>query len=335
MPLSNSLKTFILGACFTFLSLSSTASRTGSAPQSSDKTIIQLYHSLNSMPKSDISTRITLISAEFLEKPYSLGALGEGMNGQIDQSPLYRTDAFDCETFVDTVLALAFGHDIHQFRRCINQIRYHRGLVSFVDRNHFTDLDWNKNNQTEGFVKDITTTLLNEQNQPVAQSAHALINKSAWYSHFSTHNIRIQTTDLGEKEKRLRSLKQQGHQIPSKMSTISYIPLSVLFDKKGKANMHLFRQIPNAAIIEIIRPNWDLTKTIGTHLNVSHLGFAIWQNNILFFREASSESNRVVDIPLIQYLRSTLKSPTIKGINIQIVLPQPNTDMLCATKTRH
>lgn len=84
--------------------------------------------------------------------------------------------------------------------------------------------------------------------------------------------------------------------------------------------MVLFNQIPNAAIIEIIRPNWDLHKEIGTHLNVSHLGFSIRKNGTLLFRETSSTDGRAIDIPLVDYLRQTLSSPTIKGINVQVVL---------------
>ena len=331
----NFLKNALPYVCITLLSLQTTAGKNNIVLESADKTINQLYHSLNGMPKADLSTRITIISAQFLGKPYLLGALGEGMRGEIDQFPLYRTDAFDCETLVDTVLALAFGNDTHQFKRCINQIRYSDGHVSFINRNHFTSLDWNKNNQAKGFVKDITTTILNKQKHPIARYAHALIDKPAWYSHFSAHHIRINGANAAEQEKHLQSLKQRGRQLPIKMSTIPYIPLSVLFDNAGQANMHLFKQIPNAGIIEIVRPNWDLTKQIGTHLNVSHLGFAIWINNVIFFREASSEHHQIIDVPLIDYLRAAQKSPTIKGINIQIALPQPLNFEVCASKAVH
>ena len=86
-------------------------------------------------------------------------------------------------------------------------------------------------------------------------------------------------------------------------------------------HMYFFQQIPNAAIIEIVRPNWDLTKEIGTHLNVSHIGFAIWKNKTLYFRQASSIHHQVIDTPLTSYLYDALKnSETIKGINIQIAL---------------
>ncbi len=83
--------------------------------------------------------------------------------------------------------------------------------------------------------------------------------------------------------------------------------------------MYLFKQIPNGAIIEIVRPNWDLTKQIGTHLNISHLGFAFWQQGNLIFRHASSEARQVTETPFIHYLKKAKKSPTIKGINIQVL----------------
>lgn len=322
MRLLNFSKRLLLASCFTF-SLPCAAIQSNPSQTDTDKAIHQLYHNLNSKPTSDISSRIETISAQFLGKPYLLGALGEGPAGDYDQFPLYRTDAFDCETYVDTVLALALTSNPGQFKRCINQVRYRDGHVSFTDRNHFTCLDWNQNNQRQGFVKDITATIRNEHNQTVVQFARAVINKPSWYDHMSTKNIRLNNVSPIEQTKRLQSLKHEGNQLDSMVSTIPYIPLSALFDKAGKANQYLFKQIPNAAVVEIIRPNWDLTKEIGTHLNVSHLGFVFWKNGILIFRQASSVYNGVVDVPLIDYLRDAQKSPTIRGINIQVVLPKP------------
>jgi len=289
-----------------------------------DQTIRQLYHNLNSKPISNLSQRIILISAQFIGTPYELSPLGESTQDQYDQFPLYRTDAFDCVTFVETVLALTLATNPKEFKQYMNQIRYKNGHVSFIDRNHFPDLDWNKNNQIQGIVRDITKTFKNTQHQPVFKLAEAYIDKRAWYQHFFPEKIRMQKANPIEQKKRLKKLKQLGKQLKGQMSLLPYIPLSVLFDKNGQANMSLFNQIPDATIIEIVRPNWDVTQKIGTHMNISHIGFAIWKNNTLFFRAANSEYSRVTDIPLVDYLRNTLKSPTIKGINVQIVLPKSN-----------
>ena len=290
--------------------------------QDTDLAFSQLYHKLHTKPISNITDRIVWFSTQFLSKPYDLGALGEGEQAPYDQFPLYRTDAFDCETYVDTVLALAQANDYQSFKKQMNQIRYQDGQVSYTQRNHFTCIDWNKNNQAQGFVKDITTTIKAKDNVSVIKFASALIDKPSWYEHMTIDTIRINGMDTSEREARLKSLQAEGRTLARSTSIIPYLPLSALFNPEGKANDYLFHQIPNAAIIEIIRPNWDLSKEIGTHLNVSHLGFAIWNKGTLWFREASSNEGRVVDVPLEDYLRNALKSPTIKGINVQVALPR-------------
>lgn len=291
------------------------------AEQKAQENIEAIYNQLNNKQPLNMATRIEIISTQFLGKPYLLGALGEGIESNYDQWPLYRTDAFDCETFVDTVLALALAKNPAGFKQEINQVRYKNGIVSFTHRNHFTCLDWNGNNQRQGFVKDITTTIRGKNNQSIVKFANALIDKPRWYAHMTPDTIRLFNTNEAEKINRLNALKEEGSQLPRSTSIIPYIPLDKLFDASGHANEYLFKKIPNAAIVEIVRPNWNLTEEIGTHLNVSHLGFAIWQNNTLFFREASSIHGKVVDVPLIDYLREALKSPTIKGINVQVVIP--------------
>ena len=82
--------------------------------------------------------------------------------------------------------------------------------------------------------------------------------------------------------------------------------------------MYLFSQIPDSTIVEIVRPNWNLEKLIGTNLHVSHLGFVVHTEQGVMYREASSVKAKVVDIPLIDYLQAYINSSTIKGINLQL-----------------
>ena len=58
-----------------------------------------------------------------------------------DTDPLVRTDAFDYITFVETVMA---GGDVSN----LNQIRYKDGKINFINRNHFIETDWLKNNSS-------------------------------------------------------------------------------------------------------------------------------------------------------------------------------------------
>lgn len=286
-----------------------------------DDAIADMYNFLkNKQNNTNIKNRITLISENLLGSRYQLTALGEGYYGRYDQFPLYRIDAFDCETFVDMVLALAFATDVDSFKQCIKKIRYKDGKVSYINRNHFLSLDWNNNNQKQNYIRDITKNIKDKDNKEVAVYATALINKPKWYSHFNIEKIRLVKNHPKLHENRLKELKKKGQTLEKTYSTIAYIPLTKLFDENGKAREHLFKQIPHASIVEIIRPNWNLKKKIGTCLNASHLGFAIWKNDTLYFREASSIHNKVVDVPLIDYLKKARTSPTIKGINIQDVI---------------
>lgn len=287
-----------------------------------DQIIEQLYHNLDNKPTLSLTERIKVISAAFLDKPYLLGALGEGETGEFDQNPLYRTDAFDCETYVDTVLAMAFSTNLSGFSQCVCKIRYREGQVNYVDRNHFASLDWNRNNQKQGFTKDVTLTIIDENNKPVAEIAKTLIHKPDWYKFKTIDHIRIDNLSEEEKSRRLTKLQKAGSQLEIVHSEIPYLPLNKLFNEDGQANKQLFAQIPDASIIEIVRPNWNLRDKIGTNLNVSHLGFAIWENGTLIFRQASSIENRTIDVPLIDYLRDAMKSPTIKGINVQVIVPE-------------
>lgn len=291
-----------------------------SIEEQADNSIIALYHTLNAKPNTSMVDRITWISAQFKGRSYLLGSLGEGPNARYDQYPRYRTDAFDCDTYVNTVLALALGSSLETFQQCLKYTRYQEGKVTYLKRNHFTSIDWNKNNQQRGMLKDITLTFKDPNNKPIAQYAHALIDKSGWYAHKTISTIRLQNDDPAEQKKRLVELKTKAKDLKSSPSEIAYLPLSALFTG-DKPNLQLFAQIPQGAIIEIIRPNWDLRKQIGTALNVSHLGFAIWKKGQLFYREASSQLGAVVDVPFIDYLKEAQKSPTIKGINIQVMIP--------------
>ncbi len=282
-------------------------------------TIEKLYRNLTTASKLTMAERLEIVSGHFLGKPYRLGALGEGKNARYDQSPLYRTDSFDCETFVDTVLAIALSNNMTEFKQTLRKIRYQQGQIQFIKRNHFTDLDWNRNNQHQGYLKDITPRFKDSHHQKITLLATATINKPSWYHHLTTANIKLRHPNATQQEIRLLELQKQGSQLPVAESTIPYIPLTRLFLPNGHPNKSLFAQIPNAAIIEIIRPNWDLRDQIGTCLNVSHLGFVFWKNKQLIFRQASTIYQRIVDVPLIDYLKQAQSSPTIKGINIQIV----------------
>ena len=115
----------LLAGLFLISCLPFASSKAATHPQQeqADVVINQLYHSLNKLPKSDMSARMDIISAKFIGKKYRLGALGEGIDAHYDQRPQYRADAFDCDTYVTTVLALALADNTNGFKQCLRKVR--------------------------------------------------------------------------------------------------------------------------------------------------------------------------------------------------------------------
>lgn len=284
-----------------------------------DDAIRQLYSDHGN--ELDINDRISTFSKAFLGIRYVLGALGEGPDALIDKSPLYRTDAFDCTTYVATVLALAQGNNLEDFKENLVKINYQNDHVSYLTRNHFMEVDWNYKNQYNAFLREINHLFVDEAGEPVAKMASTIIEKNNWYAKKSSSTIKT-FTPLSAEEITDSMDKLHGFADVTQKETavMLYIPLTTLFNNDGTPNKALFDQIPTAAVIEIVRPDWNIRELIGTNMNVSHMGFSIRHANELFFRDASPLTNSVRDIPLIEYLQGFLNSPSIKGIHVQKVV---------------
>ena len=101
--------------------------------------------------------RIDLATRAFLHTPYVLSPLGEA-RGQ-DPDPRFRIDAFDCTTFVETAVALAYASDWSKAADILDQIRYKPQGKRFEDRLHFITADWLPQLQSQGYLEDITADL--------------------------------------------------------------------------------------------------------------------------------------------------------------------------------
>ncbi|MEE9452158.1 MAG: N-acetylmuramoyl-L-alanine amidase-like domain-containing protein, partial [Gammaproteobacteria bacterium] len=156
-----------------------------------DKAITTIYDEIPEAKSRDFPTKIATLSEYFLETEYVLGPLGEGESGQFDQRPLYRTDAFDCVTYVETIIALANSYDLEEFKQHMLNIRYENDEPSFLSRNHFTSVDWNKSNNNKGYINDITYKFTDESGAPVAINASTIINKPGWYQHFKANRLEL------------------------------------------------------------------------------------------------------------------------------------------------
>lgn len=285
-----------------------------------DQDIQAILHKLEQQHFKSHGEKIDFISQQFLGKPYLLFALGEGSNNPFNQRPLYRTDYFDCETLVDTTLALAKAKNFDDFKQHINAIRYQKNIPSFMGRNHFISLDWNPNNEKKGYISNMTQEIKLEH-RAVFKTASAYINKPNWYQHLTKNRLYLPTAVPAKVAEQLQKIRNMGILTEGQDVEIDYVPTTAFFNADGQARLTVLEQIPNGSILEIVRPNWNLQKEIGTNLHVSHLGFVIVKQGKTYFRNASSQHQVVEDELLIDYLRKTLDSSTIKGIHLERPLP--------------
>lgn len=266
---------------------------------------------LNNLSR-ETSTVSKLDSASklFLGLPYGhSGPLGEGPDGKYDQDPLYRFDTFDCTTYVETIMALATSNSIDEFEINLNDIRYKNGEISFFTRNHFTDLQWIPLNIQNGYLEEINHLVVAPTQ---IKMASALINFSGWVNSLKIENLVVPLATMSEKEELLIELRAEGALFPSEEAFVPYIMVNTLV-----AQPKLLDKIPHGAIVNFVRPNWDLTEAAGTHQNISHQGFLFRKGKILYLRHASTSlGGKVYELPFIDYLKKFVNHPTLKGVHL-------------------
>lgn len=93
--------------------------------------------------------RVVRASELLLGTPYEKHPLGEGAGP--DSKPRFRLDAFDCQTFVETALALGEADGAAQAHAILDDIRY-TGAPSFTERNHYMMSQWVPSNLSKGYL---------------------------------------------------------------------------------------------------------------------------------------------------------------------------------------
>ncbi len=299
----------------------------GTSLSTSDQTAVTLINSVKTLP---LEQRIVQLSAALLGKLYQLEPLGEGSTGEFNQQPLYRFDRFDCETYVNTVLALSLAKNLTDFQNKVRTITYLHGQVAFINRSHFPDADLIPNNIKNGFLKEITTEVAGNKD---TATARVFINRKNWLQKLTLDRIKIPNLEPRQQTAKLKALHAQANQVSNTPSAIRYIPTNKLFNipprhlfswwhhrDQTQVNWSLLKKIPNGAIFFIVEHNPVLKNKIGTDVNVSHMGFVIWKNGLPYLRAASSLKGQTIDLPLIDYLRAYSDERTMKGIALfQIV----------------
>lgn len=108
------------------------------------------------------------------------------------------------------------------------------------------------------------------------------------------------------------------------LANLPYVSKEDLINKKG-----LQDRIPSGSIFSLVRPNWDLMKAAGTRMDVSHQGFLIREDGVLYMVHASNGMGRdgsdnymgVKKESLTNYIsRVMLSKESMAGFNI-LALP--------------
>jgi hypothetical protein len=228
---------------------------------------------------ASLPQRVEAVSELFVGAPYKHGALGEGPNGEFDRDPLIRFDAFDCTTFVETVMALSLDSDLDSAMRTLQKIRYYDGQIGYATRNHFIELDWVPNNVRAGYLRDITSDVAGRN----ALAIHKTISKRRWYLRKSAASLEGGFAEE-EKQRLVPKMQHSGEQFPDERATLIVLPVKAL--PLALAN------IPSGTIANLVHVDQRDKETI-----VSHQVFLIKKSDGWYVRHAASDK-AVEDDPI-------------------------------------
>ena len=102
---------------------------------------------------SSAGSRIEILSHRFLGHPYQTNTLiGSAETPEVFTVSL---DAFDCVTYIETILALSLASDADEFEEWLRNIRYRGGNIAWEDRNHYMT-GWIRSNVRAGAVRRLS-----------------------------------------------------------------------------------------------------------------------------------------------------------------------------------
>lgn len=221
--------------------------------------------------------KVIQIALKYLGTPYAAGTLEDD-----SECLCTRTDALDCVTFVETVLARYLTEKSGSFfEPALQYVRYRGGkLDDYASRLHYTS-DWIFDNEQKGLIQDITHDF-GGVNWPL--HVNFMTTHSGLYPALKNTDIRVQMQATES------AINAREH---------TYIPTDKIESIADK--------IKNGDIIFFV------TKVAG--LDIAHLGFAYHTNDILTFIHASSKFEKVIINPtsVAEYCASL---PNLIGIKI-------------------
>ena len=142
--------------------------------------------------------------------------------------------------------------------------------------------------------------------------AEAEIDIAGWLRKSGPRLIQIPGISTIERTERGLELQRRADRYFPVLARLKYISIARLLREPA-----LLRKIPDGAVINFVRPNWDLTDSLGTRMNVSHQGLVFQSVRGPILRHASiSGEKKVIESGLLSYLKTFEDHPTLKGIHL-------------------
>lgn len=268
-----------------------------SAPATKDSSVLEAavgeLTELASMQQRVLAASARLLGATYVNDP-----LGEGP-GHADADPRLRLDAVDCQTYVETVLALAAASSVEEVERRLDDLRYD-GEVGFERRHHYFEAQWITANERKGYVRPAT---------------------KRWFAAETKTWNKVVTEAQWKSRPRKEHFKLPADRAPIGELNVDYIPLETFRDRAG--------EIPSGAIFAVVRED----RAHVPHM-VTHMGFVVHRDGKSFVRHAGrSRHQRVVDEPVAEFVRrhAAYRKWKVLGVMLLEVLPAPERETIRAS----
>lgn len=231
------------------------------------------------LPKK--TNKVMFFARKFIGVPYVAYTLEVSDNERL----VVNLDELDCTTYVDVVCALTLTScagktSFKDFCYYLQRQRYPQGIITnYTSRNHYFS-SWILNCEELGFTHEITSN-----DCPKGKSLFTATQRLNC-TYMTQHPDRYKALQAHpEFIKGIKTVESNLNRI-----TVSYIPNNKLGQSQNELNC-----IKTGDILALV--------TSKEGLDVSHLGFAVWQNNKLHLLNASSLHGKVLidKVPLQKY----------------------------------
>ena len=239
---------------------------------------------------SDFVGRLQYLLNLWLGCPYFYAAVGDGIGAEFDQFPLYRTDAFDCVSYVSLVLVLLHAQSIAQVHLYWRKLNY-TGAVCYLNRNHFMETEWLPALMQLNWALDITKNFK-------YKSIDLTVDAAAWIKSKSDKVIRLQAAGPEFERKKLAKLKRIASKFSKQKVHLNYVTVQDCLADNFNA---LKQGLPDFCLIESVNPCADLREKIGTEFAITHCGFVVKKPTGFILYHASEALGQVVAVDFIEY----------------------------------